>query len=154
MTPDNKRNFYRLSLSAPLTGTLKIVGLNEKKLDSKLALVFMLDLGAGGMRIHAHHNFPVTPDLLLEFRFTLFHSEHRCLGTLVRKSSHSDTVYEYGVVFSLDENERQALLQNINMLNIKLRHATKLTSCSFSTDEEIESFYKVSAASGIPALQA
>ncbi|MDF2715113.1 MAG: PilZ domain protein [Paenibacillus sp.] len=154
MTPDNKRNFYRLALSAPLTGSLKIIGLNEKKIDSKLALVFILDLGAGGMRIHANHNFPVTPDLLLEFRFTLFHAEHKCLGTLVRKSVYSDTVYEYGVVFSLDENERQSLLQNINMLNIKLRSASRLTSCSFGTDEEIESFYKLSAASGTPALQA
>lgn len=153
MTPDNKRNFYRLTLSAPLSGTLKIIGLNDKKLDSNIAIVLILDLGAGGMRIHAKHNFPVTPSLLLEFRFTLFHTEHKCLGTIARKSSHSDTVYEYGIVFSLDENERQALLQNINMLNVKLRHTPRLASCSFASDEERDAFYSLSPSDNAPVLK-
>lgn len=149
MTVVNKRRFYRLSLSSPLCGTLKLVGLNEKKLDSKLALVFILDIGGGGIRIHAKHNLPVTPHLLLEFRFALFHTEYRCLGTLTRKLLHSDTIYEYGVVFSLDEQERQPLLQSLNLLNVRLRQYPRLSSCSFCSDEEVFSFYSISA--NVPA---
>lgn len=146
MTSDNKRLFYRLLLSSPLSGFLKIIGLNEKKVDSKLAPVLILDLGGGGMRIHARQNFPVTPNLLLEFRFTLFHTEYRCLATIARKLLHSESIYEYGIMFSLDENERQTLLQSINLLNIRLRNSNKLPSCSFCEDEEYEEFYLVSTA--------
>ncbi|PYI55787.1 PilZ domain-containing protein [Paenibacillus flagellatus] len=145
MSSDNKRSYFRLMLPVPLSGTLKIIGLNNKKIDSKLAVVLIHDLGAGGMRIHAKHNFPIHPDLLLEFRFRLFHTEHKHLGTIVRKSSHTDTIYEYGIVFSHDENERQSLLHHLNMLDLKLRSANRLSSCSFCTDEELESFYSPSS---------
>ncbi|GAA3404397.1 hypothetical protein ACFFNY_26705 [Paenibacillus hodogayensis] len=147
----NKRKFHRLMLAEPLYGTLKIVGLNEKKLDSKLAHMFILDLGAGGVRIHSVHSFPVTPDLLLEFGFTLFHTDHRYLGTITRKSSHSDKVFEYGIAFSLDETERQRLLQSIHLLSIRLRQGAELSSCSFCNDEQYASFYGVSLSESISA---
>ncbi|MEF3301541.1 PilZ domain-containing protein [Paenibacillus sp. GYB003] len=144
----NKRSFYRMTLPVPLSGTLKIIGMGRQKLDSKLAPVLIRDIGAGGMRMHAKMQFPVSPDLLLEFRFVLFHAEHKCLGTIVRKSILAGDVSEYGIVFSLDENERRQLLQHLNRLHVRLRASAILPSCSFCTDEQYESFYRTPLSAG------
>ncbi|MDF2721402.1 MAG: hypothetical protein K0Q59_1077 [Paenibacillus sp.] len=137
----NKRSFYRLELPVPLSGFLKIIGINEKKIDSKLAPALIYDIGAGGMRVHTKMNFPVNPNVLLEFRFTLFHDEHRCLATIARKSNVSETVFEYGVIFSMDDKSQQSLVQHINLLNIRLRNKIQPTSCSFCSDDEFKQFY-------------
>ena len=151
MTNSNKRSYYRVSLQVPLSGFLKIIGVNEQKIESKSAVILILDLGAGGMRIHAKYNFPVSPNLLLEFQFRLFHTDYKILGTIVRKSQYSDSIYEYGIIFSTGETARQALLHHLNMLHLKLRQVPTLSSCSFSNEEELESFYSNSSSGSTPA---
>ncbi|MDF2717486.1 MAG: hypothetical protein K0R28_4411, partial [Paenibacillus sp.] len=49
--------------------------------------------------------------------------------------------------------ERQALLQNINMLNVKLRHSPRLASCSFAAEEEMDDFYTLSSSDHAPVLK-
>ncbi|MFD0680324.1 MULTISPECIES: PilZ domain-containing protein [unclassified Paenibacillus] len=141
MSKANKREYFRIGLKIPLSAQLKIVGINNILVDTKYARIFVTDISAGGLRVHSKLDLPLNIDLLLEFMFSLFHSELKVLGTIVRKSAISSTMYEYGIRFSLDENQHTLLMGHLNLLSIRLRQSNIISSCSFCSEEEMKQFY-------------
>ncbi|WP_438445272.1 PilZ domain-containing protein [Gorillibacterium sp. sgz5001074] len=138
---DNRREFYRLTLHVPLSAQFKVIGYRKESVNSNSTYIYIVDISAGGLRMHSKLNLPVNEGLLLEFRFILFNRDLILLGSVVRKKQTSSDIFEYGVEFSLDEDTRETLLANIHMLSIRLKNARVLTSCSFISDEEMERFY-------------
>jgi hypothetical protein len=141
MSTANKREYFRIGLQIPLSAQLKIVGINNTSVDTKFASICVTDISAGGLRIHSKLDLPLNIDLLLEFSFSLFNKEMKVLGTIVRKSSLSSSMYEYGVRFSMNETQHTQLMSNLNLLSIRLRQSNIVSSCSFCTEEELNEFY-------------
>lgn len=138
---DNRREYYRLTLHVPLSAQFKIIGYRRETLNSNSTYIYIVDLSAGGLRMHSRLNLPVNEGLLLEFRFRLFERELVLLGMVVRKKPAGSGIFEYGIEFSLDDQMKELLLANIHLLSIRLKNTQVLTSCSFGTDEEMARFY-------------
>jgi hypothetical protein len=143
MSTVNKREYFRIGLKIPLSAQLKIVGINNTLVETKYASIFVTDISAGGLRIHSKLDLPLHIDLLLEFTFSLFHKDVKFLGTIVRKSTLTSTLFEYGIRFSLNETQHALLTGHLNLLSIRLRQSSMITSCSFCTEEELKEFYAV-----------
>jgi hypothetical protein len=143
MNANNKREYFRLSLQIPLAAELKIIGINQVSVDTKYAQIVVVDISAGGLRIHAKLDLPLHTDLLLEFKFSLFDKQMKILGTIARKSKYDHDLHEYGIQFSLDENTHSILIGKLNLLNIRLRQTKVISSCSFCSEDELKSFYSV-----------
>jgi hypothetical protein len=93
--------------------------------------------------MHSKLNMPVNDGLLLEFHFQLLNRDLILLGSIVRKSVLPNQIFEYGIVFSLDESTRDLLLSNLHTLSIRLRQTHVLASCSFSSEEDMKQFYEI-----------
>lgn len=141
-TDDNRREYYRLTLHIPLTSRFKIIGYKQTQVNSSSTFIYIVDISAGGLRMHSKLNLPEREGLLLEFRFQLFNRELCVLGTIIRKKLLMGSIYEYGVEFSLDDLIREVLLSHLHLLSVRLRNTPVLTSCSFCTEEELQSFYQ------------
>ncbi|NHN31599.1 PilZ domain-containing protein [Paenibacillus agricola] len=141
MTSYNKREYFRLSLQIPLSAELKIIGINEVSVETKYAQIVVVDISAGGLRIHAKLDLPLHIDLLLEFKFSLFDKQMKILGTITRKSMYSPELYEYGIRFSLDDHTHSLLIGKLNLLHIRLKQTKVVSSCSFCSEEELVKFY-------------
>jgi c-di-GMP-binding flagellar brake protein YcgR len=137
----NKREYFRLSLQIPLSAELKIIGINQISVDTKYAQIVVVDISAGGLRIHAKIDLPLNIDLLLEFKFSLFDKQMKILGTIARKSMYNQDLYEYGIQFSLNEKDHSVLIGKLNLLHIRLRQTNVVSSCSFCSEEELTDFY-------------
>lgn len=141
MAVTNHREYFRLSLQIPLSAQLKIIGINQIMVDTKYAQIIVVDISAGGLRIHSKLDLPLNIDLLLEFRFSLFDKQMKILGTITRKSIFKPELFEYGIQFSLDEHAHSILIGKLNLLHIRLRQTNVISSCSFCTEEELNDFY-------------
>jgi c-di-GMP-binding flagellar brake protein YcgR len=141
MATHNKREYFRLSLQIPLSAELKIIGINKLLVDTKYAQIVVVDISAGGLRIHAKIDLPLHIDLLLEFRFSLFDKQMKILGTITRKSRYNQELHEYGIRFSLDDNDNSVLIGKLNLLHIRLRQTKVVSSCSFCSEEDLANFY-------------
>jgi hypothetical protein len=136
---DNKRSFYRLSFEHPLCSDLKIVGAYGKEMESKKTRVVVKDISAGGLRFSTRLNLPPEANMVLEFRFTLLDKEVRTIGVIQRKWEPDDThMIDYGVKFTIFENDEIALSGMINNLAVRLKRSPMLSSCSFCTEEDLE----------------
>lgn len=138
---NNRREFYRLTLHIPLSAQFKIIGYNQTALNSNSSYIYIVDLSAGGLRMHSRLNLPPNEGLLLEFRLRLFDREITVLGVIVRKTAMPGGIFEYGISFSLNDQTKELLLGSIHLLSIRLRNTPVLTSCSFGTEEEVRKFY-------------
>lgn len=143
MTMDqNRREFYRLTLHIPLSSRFKIIGFNQTEVNSNSSYIYIVDISAGGLRMHSKLDLPVREGLLLEFRFQLFNRELCVLGTIIRKKNIQDDIYEYGIEFTLNDSVRENLLGQLHLLSIRLKNTPVLTSCSFCSEEELNRFYE------------
>lgn len=140
MTTTNKREYFRIALTIPLSAQLKIVGINNSEVDTKYASICVMDISAGGLRIRSKLDLPIHIDLLLEFNFSLFQKDIKVLGLIVRKTTLSPALYEYGIRFSLNEQQHSELMGHLNLLSIRLRQSKVISSCSFCTEEEMQQF--------------
>jgi c-di-GMP-binding flagellar brake protein YcgR len=138
---DNRREYFRLTLHVPLSAKFKIIGYKKELLNSSSTYIYIVDISAGGIRMHSRLNLPVQEGLLLEYRFRLFNRELCVLGSIIRKRPLHNGIYEYGIEFSLSDQTKELLLSNLHLLSVRLRNTQVLTSCSFCTEEEMNGFY-------------
>jgi hypothetical protein len=139
---DNRREYYRLTLHIPLSARFKIIGYKQTQVNSNSTYIYIVDLSAGGLRMHSKLNLPERESLLLEFRFQLFNRELCVLGSIIRKTRVQGEIFEYGIVFTMDDSVREALLSNLHLLSIRLKNTPVLTSCSFTSEDEVNRFYE------------
>ncbi|MCZ8518909.1 MULTISPECIES: PilZ domain-containing protein [Paenibacillus] len=134
----NKRRFFRLKLQHPLGAELRMVGVHDTQTIRHTLKTALLDISAGGARFIATGPLPEEKHLLFELRFTALGKDYKPLGVMVRKVETAGGHPQYCAQFSLDEQDTASLASVINQLSVKLRKNPVLSSCSFLTDEDLQ----------------
>lgn len=135
----NLRHYFRLHLDPPLCADMTIVRVNGKMLESGVAPVLILDLGAGGLRFESNLQLPVSENVVLAFETTILQQNVKMLGYVVRCIS-DGVRKEYGVKFTMDEEKIARLSQLINTLAIRKKQNREMTSSRFLTEDKDEYF--------------
>ncbi|MFD0694584.1 PilZ domain-containing protein [Paenibacillus sp. GCM10027628] len=142
MPLSNQRENFRINLQIPLSAMFKIIGIHNKATDTKYTKISIKDISSGGIRMHTPLDLPVNMSLLLEFTFKLFSQDIKVLGTITRKNMLHESLYEYGIKFSIaDIQLEQQLMSQLQLLSARLRHTNVLSSCSFCSEEEMAEIY-------------
>lgn len=127
---ENRRDFFRLSLSKPLCGRLELHSLKGKTLNSKMAYICLKDIGGGGVLFQSNLKLPVTDDLVLKFFFEIDGINFQVQGIILRRTKIHQNQYEYGVRFiDLAKNSQFQLVSAINKMNVQLKR-NALSGCS------------------------
>jgi c-di-GMP-binding flagellar brake protein YcgR len=139
---ENKRKLFRVYFHTPIWGQMKIVAINNQPVKTNYAKVLIIDLSAGGARIHTKLYLPSRDSMTLEVKFTILDNEFRIKGNIVRKKLNLENmVVDYGIQFNLDdENQENLLISMINKLSVRLKNKS-LNHADFCDPQEVIDFY-------------
>lgn len=108
---ENRREFFRVSFVRSIIGKVEVPEQGE-------AFVDISNLSAGGLVFKAGIDFALHEKLLCNFE--LLEEEFSLEGRIVRKG-YREPYFEYGVKFSIDQEQSSKLFQLLNTYQIRKR---------------------------------
>jgi diguanylate cyclase (GGDEF)-like protein/PAS domain S-box-containing protein len=126
-----RRKFFRVKFYNYLEAWLTILEINSKKVNVGNTKVLIKNIGPGGLCFISNIDLPVRRDIILRVTTELIGEELNVQGCSVWKKIQDDNLYEYGVEFSLDENERTNLIRILNNVQIKMKNNPLFADGSF-----------------------
>lgn len=120
------RAYFRMDLPIPLIAEMTIIRIKDNKIESGKSKILVDNIGPGGLRYFSDLQLPVNPHIVLEFRLDLLDQPIRLIGYNVRREQLDSQLFQYGVSFTIDEEERLTLIKLLNDLQIRLRRGISL----------------------------
>jgi len=126
-----RRRYFRLKFRNLLEAEMTVSLVKGKKVNAGNTKVLIKDIGPGGLCLITDLRLPVESDLLLQFSADLIGTALKLYGYPVRSCERKDGLYEYGIEFTIDENERSDLVGILNQVQIKMRNNIMFAEGSF-----------------------
>jgi len=131
---EERRKFFRVNLHQLLEADMTILEIGGKKANVGNTKVVIRDIGPGGLRFVSNIKLPLKRDLVLQFTTELLGKEIRVYGCPVWIEEILDQLYEYGIEFTFDENDRSALTGVLNQVQVKIRRNPGFADGRFVTE--------------------
>ncbi|CAH0344118.1 EAL domain-containing protein [Bacillus sp. CECT 9360] len=135
---ENRRKFFRIDLPVPLSCKMTILNIKGKKISLGATEIIMDNIGPGGLHFLSHINMPVRPDITLKIMTEILGEKFHILGHIVWQNEVEYKVYEYGLEFFLDENERERVIMLLNKLSVESRKTTIFQKNLLVTEDKIQ----------------
>lgn len=116
-----RRKFFRVKFIQFLEANLTILEFNGRRINVGNTKVLVKNIGPGGLCFITNIKFPVERDIILQFSTELLDQEIKIYGCPVWTRDIDDDIYEYGIEFTIDENERTELIRILNQVQFKIR---------------------------------
>ncbi|MFS0820383.1 EAL domain-containing protein [Bacillus sp. 1P02SD] len=141
-TFSNRRRYYRINLLFPLSSQMTLTSIlgNKVQLGSTEALIE--DIGPGGLRFLSTIHLPVRPDITYQFHTKIMDEMVTLNGHVVWKEEVKG-IFQYGLKFIVDENQRDQLVKFLNQFSTQLRNNPFVPNCNFVKEEKISYLKKV-----------
>ena len=134
----DRRKFFRVNFYNLLEGDLTILEIGGEKVDVGNTKVLIKNIGPGGLCFISNIRFPIEKTIILKFTTNLVEEKIVVYGNPVwseeldvDKVDISDKMYEYGIEFRIDENDREDLVRILNEVQIKMRNNILFAEGSF-----------------------
>lgn len=129
---ENRRGYFRVDLPLPLAASVTIVKLREKNVSLGSTSILIENFGADGLKFISPMRFPVNPHIVLRLSTTIF-EELTLDGRVVWVNERESGLYEYGIEFFIDEDERVNLIRTLNQFTslFTSEPTTALSQCQF-----------------------
>lgn len=128
---ENRRKFFRINFYQLLEGNLTILRINGKEINVGNTKVLIKDIGPGGLCFISNLQLPAEEGIILQFITQLVEDEIKVHGHPVWIEEMEDGLYEYGINFTMDENDRVDLIKTLNQVQIKMRNDILFADGSF-----------------------
>ncbi len=128
---ENRREYYRINMQFPLCSGMTIISFKGKKVSLGQSKALIEDISIGGMRFTTNVEFPVQPDITLEFKTKIMNETIKTNGVIVWKQETGENLYQYGLEFNIGELERDHLSKTLNTFSLKMKNDPLLGGCDF-----------------------
>jgi len=142
-----RRKFFRVKFTQLLEGDLTILEIRGRKINVGNTKILIKNMGPGGLCFISNIKFPVVKDIILQFTTELMGNEIKVHGHPVWTKEMDNELYEYGiqlheygVEFTIDENERMELIRELNMAQIKMRKNELFVDGRFISGTHVQYF--------------
>ncbi|KGR74931.1 sensor domain-containing protein [Ureibacillus sinduriensis] len=137
-TPEQmeRRAFSRIELFYPLSSQMTLTSFQGRKVKLGKTKVVIDSIGLGGLKFTSNMQLPVRPDVMYLFECTIMSNPIVLNGFIVWKTEIKDDFFEYGVEFSIDENERNHLLEILRRLSFELKQHAFASNCDFVHEDK------------------
>lgn len=135
----NRRKYFRLKLDFPLCAEMTVLRLKNKPLKLGMSKALIQDISLGGIRYLSNIDLPVQEDLVLLFSTKILGKKRQFIGHNVWKSE-INGIYEYGLKFTIGNQERDRFAATFNKLTLQLKSNPLLPNCNFLTGNKIKYF--------------
>lgn len=117
-----RRKLFRVKFHQPLEADMTIKEIQKKKINIGNIRVLIKNIGAGGLCFISNIRLPLEKDIILQIITELIGQEIKIFGILVWMKEIDCNLYEYGVEFIINENERTDLITILNQVQVKIRN--------------------------------
>lgn len=128
---EERRKFFRIKFSQLLEGELTILEIKGRRINVGNTKVLIKNIGPGGLCFISNIKFPIEKDIILQFTTELMEKGIRVYGHPVWTEEIDNKCHEYGVEFTIDENERVDLIGILNQIQIKVKKNILFAEGSF-----------------------
>lgn len=130
---EERRKYFRIEFSFMLEAIMTIMEISGKKAQIGNTKVIVKNIGPGGLCFISNIRFPITRDIILQFSTQLLGKEIKVFGCPVWSADTDGNLYEYGIEFTFDENERVNVTGVLNQVQIKMKNNKGFNEGSFIT---------------------
>ncbi len=131
MPSKDRRKLFRVNFSQFLEADLTILKIKGKKINVGNTKVLIQNIGPGGLLFISNINLPTEKDIVLQFITQLRGKEIKLSGYPLRVREIENTLYEYGVEFIIDENDRGDLVGTLNKVQVDMKKNILFAEGSF-----------------------
>lgn len=135
----NRRKYFRLQLDFPLCTEMTVLKFKNKPLKVGMSKALIQDISLGGLRYISNIDLPVQEDFVLLFNTEILGRKRQFIGHNVWKSE-SNGFYEYGLQFTINNQERDRFAATFNKLTLQLKTNPLLPNCNFLTSNKNKYF--------------
>lgn len=132
----NRRRYYRINLLFPLSSQMTLTTILGNKVELGNTEILIEDIGPGGLRLLSTIQLPVRPDISYQFKTKIMGEIITLNGHVVWKEEVKG-IFQYGLKFSMDETQRDALVKFLNHFSLQLRNNPFVPNCDFVKEEKI-----------------
>jgi len=129
----DRRKYFRIKFTQFLEADLTIKELEGRKINVGYTKVLIKNIGPGGLCFVSNIRFPHEKGFVLQFITQLIGEEIRVCGNIVWANETDNDLYEYGVEFLIDENERMRVIRVLNQVQIRMRNNLLFADGSFAS---------------------
>ena len=120
---ENRRKYFRVDLFFPLSSQMTIIKIKDKGITLGTTEVLLEDIGIGGLRFLSHLSLAVNKDIIFQFETEILGEIIQVQGFVVWKQEIDDDINQYGIEFTIDENERDSLARLLNRLALQIKNS-------------------------------
>ncbi|RHW36727.1 EAL domain-containing protein [Lysinibacillus yapensis] len=132
---EERRKDFRVPLDYPLSSSMTLSRINGRKVEVGKTVVLIESLGIGGLRFLTDLRLTVNPNIIYSFEIVLFGETIKLLGSIIWMEEIKPDIYQYGLEYAIDENERAEITPILDKLASELRKDPVLPDCSFVTED-------------------
>ncbi|ABR49387.1 diguanylate cyclase/phosphodiesterase with PAS/PAC and GAF sensor(s) [Alkaliphilus metalliredigens QYMF] len=118
---EERRRYFRVNLPQLLEANMTILEIKGKKANVGNTKAVIKNIGPGGLCFISNIRLPIKRDIILQFETELLGKEVKVYGCLVWTEEISESLNEYGIEFTFDENDRVALTGILNQIQVKMK---------------------------------
>src|SRR5690606_26644128 len=126
-----RRKYFRVTFPYPLVADMTLTKIHGRNVKLGKSEVLVENIGLGGLRFLSNFRLPVHQDIILEFETEILGNIITVYGSVAWMKELKHQIYQYGLEFSIDENERTNLAKLLNKLSILLRKNPLVPDCRF-----------------------
>ncbi|KPU44716.1 PilZ domain protein [Oxobacter pfennigii] len=135
---NNRREYFRVTFPKSLCAKMSVFKIGNNVISSGSSNVCIGDMSAGGLKFFSNINLPANSNVILEFTIAMLNEIIVLRGYVVRKIEEANGIREYGIKFSIDEDERAVLVNVLNKLSISIRRNISLGNSEFCLNDRAE----------------
>ncbi|WP_170289680.1 EAL domain-containing protein [Cytobacillus depressus] len=137
---EDKREYFRINLDFPLSASMTLIRIYGRKVELGKTNVLIEDIGLGGLRFLSDIRLSVHRDIILEFETEILGETIKMYGSVVWMNEIKAGIYQYGLEFLVEENERLNLAKLLNKFAILLRKNPLVPNCNFAKVDRYQFF--------------
>lgn len=137
-----RRRFYRIELPYLLETDMTILEVKGQKTKVGNTKVLVKNVGPGGICFVSNIRFPANREIILQFTTQILGQEIRVHGYPVWTKELDHNIYQYGIEFTIDEDERMNLTSLLDQIRVKLQINSEINDRRFILDSPLEYFMR------------
>ncbi|KMT21827.1 bifunctional diguanylate cyclase/phosphodiesterase [Clostridium cylindrosporum] len=141
---EGRRNFFRINFINLLEVDMTVLTINDKKVNLGYTKALIKDMGPGGLRFISTIRLPIKNNIILQFKTEILAEEINVYGCPKWIEEVHGDLYEYGIEFTVDENERTILTGVLHKFEVKMKNNMGFNEGRFVFDSPNTYFPKLS----------
>lgn len=122
----SKRKHYRLNFPYALEADMELLSIADRSMELGVSKVLIEDMSIGGLRFVSNLKLPTRSDAIYQFQSEIIGESITLKGSIVWKEEINEDLMEYGIKFSISEEEQASLSTLLDSFITLLNTTTSL----------------------------